>query len=75
VLLGKVIAMSAHIKNSEKLSQAQWFKLIIIAKWEVDIWRIVFWGQPREKGCKTPYQPRARCGGLFLPSRYEGKHR
>jgi hypothetical protein len=41
-------------------SWAWWFKPVILANCEVNIRRIVVWGQPRQKECKTPFHGWAR---------------
>jgi hypothetical protein len=40
---------------------------VILDVWEVEIWRIVVPGHPRQNIHKTPSQPiKAGCGGILL---------
>jgi hypothetical protein len=46
----------------------QYLKPVIVATLEVEIWRIIVQGQPRLRVFRTPSQPLAECGVIYLSS-------
>jgi hypothetical protein len=52
-----------------------WFTSIILATQEMELRRITFHGQSREKLDRPPSLSRAGCGGTHLLSKYMGKHK
>jgi hypothetical protein len=39
---------------------------VILVIWEVEMQRVMFWSQPRQKPCEIPYKPIAGCDGTRL---------
>jgi hypothetical protein len=48
---------------------ATWFMAVILASWEAEIRRIMFWGQPWQIVLETLPQPVTGCGGMCQSSR------
>jgi hypothetical protein len=70
----KYLCISCH-KKLLAWGQAQWLMTIIPATWEVEAKRITVRGQTRQKVSKTPSQPIAGCGGVYLSSQLCRKHK
>jgi hypothetical protein len=57
-------------------SQVWLLRPVISVTWEVEIGRIMVWGQPRQKVHKIPSQPiKNWFGGMCLSSQIHGKHK
>jgi hypothetical protein len=56
--------------------RSQWFTPIILATWEVEIWRIVVQNQLEQKVRAIPFQPiKTVHGGILLSSQIGGKYK
>jgi hypothetical protein len=56
-------------KRFIRISSGQIYCLepVILATWEPEIGRITIGGQPRKKGCESPFQPWMGAGGVCHP--------
>jgi hypothetical protein len=68
-------ATISYLLNKTFASQLWELTPANLATWEVEIGRIIIWGQPRQKVLEIPSQPMAECGVCVYHPSYAGKHK